>query len=49
MKFKRVYEALKAYGFSAAKAAEILLDARRNSRYARQFVGLACRSRSHEK
>jgi len=35
------YEALKAYGFSPAKAAEIVLDARRGSRYAQTVLKLA--------
>lgn len=35
------YEALKRYGFSPAKAAEIALDARRGDWYAKQFLRLA--------
>ena len=32
------YAALKAYGFSPAKAAEIVLDAGRGSLYAQMFI-----------
>lgn len=39
------YAALKAYGFSPAKAAEIALDARRGSLYARMFIRLALAAR----
>jgi hypothetical protein len=35
------YEHLKALGFRAAKAAEIILDAKRGDRYARQWVETA--------
>lgn len=35
------YEALKAYGFSPAKAAEIVLDAKRGDRHAIIVVDLA--------
>ena len=35
------YAALKAYGFSPAKAGEIVLDARRGSLYAQMFIRLA--------
>jgi len=35
------YEALKADGFSAAKAAEIVLDAKRGDSYAKLFLRLA--------
>lgn len=35
------YAALKAYGFSPAKAAEITLDARRGLLYAQMFIRLA--------
>ena len=35
------YASLKAYGFSPAKAGEIVLDARRGSLYAQMFIRLA--------
>ena len=35
------YEALKSYGLSPAKAAEIVLDAKRGDQYARQWIALA--------
>ena len=41
MKFQRIYDRLKQYGFSPAKAAEIVLDAERKDPYARSFIGLA--------
>lgn len=41
IKYRRIYNALKRYGFSPAKAAEIVLDATRKDAYARKFVGIA--------
>lgn len=38
---KQIYEALKAYGFSAFKAAEIKLDYKRGCNYAAKFVEMA--------
>ena len=35
------YEALKAYGFSPAKAGEILLDVKRGDGYAARFLAMA--------
>lgn len=40
------YQALKAFGFSAAKAAEVLLDSQRGDAYAASFVKLALESRA---
>lgn len=39
--FPRTYTALKLYGFSPAKALEIILDAKRGKDYARDWVRLA--------
>lgn len=41
-----VYEALKAHGHSAAKAAEIMLDAKRGDEYARQWIAQVATPRS---
>ena len=35
------YEALKAYGFSPAKAGEILLDVKRGDQYAKAALAIA--------
>lgn len=42
-----VYAALKAYGFSPAKAAEIKLDYERRDKYAAAFVDLAIKNFTH--
>jgi hypothetical protein len=43
-----VYTALKAYGFSPAKAAEIELDFTRGDKYAAAFVDLAIKAFTKE-
>lgn len=45
MRYKHVYEALKAFGFSPFKAAEIVLDARRRDTHARNVVCIAVKAR----
>lgn len=45
MGFTRTFHALRRYGFSGFKAAEIVLDAIRGDKYARSFVGLAFKQR----
>lgn len=45
MKYAHAYRALKALGFSAFKSAEIVLDARRRDKHARQMIGLAFKLR----
>lgn len=44
-RYRRTYAALKRFGFSAFKAAEIILDATRGDAYALQAVTVAFRSR----
>jgi hypothetical protein len=41
MRHPRIYAALKAFGFSAFKAAEIMLDAERGDKYALSVVRLS--------
>lgn len=41
----RTYALLKQYGFSAFKALEIMIDAKRGSAYALSFVFVAFRAR----
>jgi hypothetical protein len=43
--FPRIYAMLKAAGHDPAKAAEILLDARRNDLHARSWIGVIAASR----
>jgi len=38
MDWKQIYEALKTHGHSPFKAAEIILDARRNNQYAIEWI-----------
>lgn len=41
MRHALIYRALKRFGFSPAKAGEILLDAQRGCNYARRVIHLA--------
>lgn len=40
MKYLHIYKLLKAAGHDAAKAAEIVLDARRRDEFSRQWIGV---------
>lgn len=44
-KFPRIYRALKRYGFSAAKAVQILLDAKRRDDHALITIMIVCRGK----
>ena len=41
MKYRRTYRMLKAYGFSPAKATEIILDASRHDTHALRVIKIA--------
>ena len=45
MRLLHIYQMLKRYGFSPAKAGEILLDAQRGNAYARSVIKIARISR----
>lgn len=48
-RFPRVYSLLKRAGFSAGKAIEIIIDARRGDPHALLFVKLTASNRKHHR
>lgn len=45
MKYRHIYSLLKAYGFSPAMAATIILEAQRKSVHARKTIGIVFKTR----